>query len=72
MGRAARRVATVALALVVLADLIPDRYVTYRLRDAIVTDQLDKDSYALATAGRRSMASASASVSPSDSARPTA
>ena len=34
-----------ALSLVVLADLIPDRFVAYRLRDAIVVGQLDERSY---------------------------
>jgi hypothetical protein len=41
----------VALALVVLADLIPDRYVAYRLRDAIVTGQLTENSYNVGYSG---------------------
>jgi hypothetical protein len=40
-----------ALALVVLADLIPDRHVAYRLRDAIVTGQLTAESYSVGYSG---------------------
>ncbi len=41
----------VALALVVSADAIPDRFVGYRLRDAIVTGQLDERSYGVGYTG---------------------
>jgi hypothetical protein len=40
-----------ALALVVSADAIPDRFVAYRLRDAIVTGQLDERSYGVGYTG---------------------
>ena len=40
-----------ALALVVLADAIPDRFVLYRLRDAIEADQLDENSYSIGYTG---------------------
>jgi hypothetical protein len=40
-----------ALTLVVSADAIPDRFVAYRLRDAIVTGQLDERSYGVGYTG---------------------
>jgi len=40
-----------ALSLVVLSDMIPDRFVAYRLRDAIVAGQLDEHSYDVGYAG---------------------
>jgi hypothetical protein len=40
-----------ALALVVVADAIPDRFVLYRLRDAIEAGQLDEQSYSVGYAG---------------------
>ena len=40
-----------ALALVVLADAMPDRFVLYRLRDAIEADQLDANSYSTGYTG---------------------
>ena len=40
-----------ALTLVVLAELIPDRHVSYRLRDAIVTGQLTEASYSVGYSG---------------------
>ena len=40
-----------ALALVVLADAIPDRFVIYRLRDAIEAGELDEDSYGVGYTG---------------------
>jgi hypothetical protein len=40
-----------ALALVVLADAIPDRFVLYRLRDAVEADQLSATSYSVGYTG---------------------